>query len=216
LGEITLIRHGQANSSASDEDGYDRLSDLGRQQSVWLGEWLRAHERPFDRVLAGALRRHRETAAAMGDLGAPVETDPRLNEIDYFNLAHALRASQGVPLPGPDAFAEHAPRLIGAWHRAEIMGQETFAAFEDRVTAVLQEAAEPGRRVICITSGGVIGMVMRHLLRLDPGQMAHVLLPIRNSSVHRIQVMPYGTLLSGFNATPHLDPPERARARTHF
>jgi phosphohistidine phosphatase SixA len=64
MGELVLIRHGQANSAANDEDGYDRLSDLGHQQARWLGDWLRAHEAPFDRVLMGSLRRHRETAEA--------------------------------------------------------------------------------------------------------------------------------------------------------
>jgi phosphohistidine phosphatase SixA len=43
---LVLIRHGQANSAANDEDGYDRLSDLGHQQARWLGDWLRAHEAP--------------------------------------------------------------------------------------------------------------------------------------------------------------------------
>jgi hypothetical protein len=28
--------------------------------------------------------------------------------------------------------------------------------------------------------------------------------------------MPHGTILAGFNATPHLDTPDRAHARTHF
>jgi broad specificity phosphatase PhoE len=103
-----------------------------------------------------------------------------------------------------------------AWHRAEILGNETFDAFEARVTGVLAEAAAPGRRVLCITSGGVIGMMIRHLLRLDPTRMAHVLLPILNTSVHRVQVMPHGTILAGFNAVPHLDAPGRAHARTHY
>jgi broad specificity phosphatase PhoE len=32
MGEIILVRHGQANSTATDEAGYDRLSDLGRRR----------------------------------------------------------------------------------------------------------------------------------------------------------------------------------------
>ena len=35
---ITFIRHGQANSSATTEEGYDNLSDLGKTQARWLGE----------------------------------------------------------------------------------------------------------------------------------------------------------------------------------
>lgn len=214
MGEITLIRHGQANTTATNEDDYDRLSDLGHQQAAWLGAHLREHDAPFDIVLMGSLRRHRETATGMGDMGVAPVVDDRLNEMDYFNLARALQDHQGIPLPGPGEFAAHAPQVMEAWHRAEIMGNEAFAAFETRVTAVLQEAAQPGVRVLCVTSGGVIGMILRSMLGLDARRFAHVLTPIFNSSVHRIQVTPAGTILSGYNATPHLDIPDRTYART--
>lgn len=213
MGEIILVRHGQANSAARDEESYDRLSELGHQQAAWLGDWFRDHGITFDRVLAGSLSRHGATARSMGH---EPETDPRLNEMDYFNLGQALSETHGVPLPGPEDFAAHVPQVMEAWHRAEIQGNESFADFEARVSGVLDQASEPGRRVLCVTSGGVIGMIVRLLLRLDPTRMAHLLLPIWNTSVHRVQVLPHGTILSGFNAIPHLDPPERAHARTNF
>ena len=214
MGEIILVRHGQANSAAKDEESYDRLSDLGHQQARWLGDYLTAREAPFDKVITGSLRRHRETAAGIG-YDDPL-IDPRLNEMDYFNLGQALEDVHGVPFPGPDEFAAHVPQVMEAWHRAEIMGVETFASFEDRVTGVLQEAAKPGVRVLCVTSGGVIGMIIRHLLDLDPTRMAHVLLPIMNSSLHRVHVIPQGPILAGYNAVPHLDHPDRAYALTHY
>jgi len=46
MGEIILVRHGQANSAADNEDDYDKLSDLGHQQAKWLGEWMRTHGLP--------------------------------------------------------------------------------------------------------------------------------------------------------------------------
>ncbi|MFN3662084.1 histidine phosphatase family protein [Yoonia sp.] len=214
MGEIILVRHGQANSAAKDEDSYDKLSDLGHQQARWLGDYLRDREGPFDKVISGSLRRHRETAAGIG-YADPV-IDPRLNEMDYFTLGRALQDVHGVPIPGPDEFAAHVPQVMQAWHRAEIMGVETFASFETRVTGVLAEAARPGVRVLCVTSGGVIGMIIRHLLNLDPMRMAHILLPIMNSSVHRVQVIPQGPILASFNAVPHLDMPDRVHAVTHY
>ena len=214
MGEIILVRHGQANSGATDEESYDRLSALGHQQARWLGEYLQDREGPFDKVIAGSLRRHKETAAGIGYVEPQI--DPRLNEMDYFNLGQALEDVHGVPFPGPDEFAAHVPQVMEAWHRAEIMGVESFASFEDRVTGVLQEAAKPGARVLCVTSGGVIGMIMRHLLNLDPTRMAHVLLPILNSSIHRVHVIPQGPILAGFNAIPHLDRPARPHAVTHY
>ena len=214
MGEIILVRHGQANSGATDEESYDRLSALGHQQARWLGEYLQDREGPFDKVIAGSLRRHKETAAGIGYVEPQI--DPRLNEMDYFNLGQALEDVHGVPFPGPDEFAAHVPQVMEAWHRAEIMGVESFASFEDRVTGVLQEAAKPGARVLCVTSGGVIGMIMRHLLNLDPTRMAHVLLPILNSSIHRVHVIPQWPILAVLNAIPHLDRPDRTHAVTHY
>jgi len=216
VGEITLIRHGQANSAATDDESYDRLSDLGRQQAAWLGDHLRTHEPAFDRVLMGSLKRHKQTAAAMGQMGATPEEDARLDEMDYFNLGAALEESHCVPMPGPENFAAHSRQVMAAWHAAEIQGVETFASFETRVAGVLQEAAEPGRRVLCVTSGGVIGMMVRHLLDLDTDRFCHVMLPILNSSIHRVHVTPHGTILGSFNAHPHLDAPDRTHARTTY
>ena len=214
MGEIILVRHGQANSGATDEESYDRLSDLGHLQAKWLGDYLREREGAFDKVISGSLRRHRETAAGIGY--ADPQIDPRLNEMDYFNLGQALEDVHGVPFPGPEDFAAHVPQVMEAWHKAEIKGVETFASFEARVTSVLQEAAKPGSRVLCITSGGVIGMIIRHLLNLDPTRFAHVLLPIMNSSLHRVHVIPQGPNLASFNTIPHLDYDDRLYAKTHY
>ncbi len=213
MGEIVLVRHGQANSHATSEADYDRLSELGFEQAGWLGDWMRENEAPFDARLMGTLRRHRETARAMG---IEATADPRLNEMDYFNLGQALESAHGVPMPGQDGFAAHVPQVMRAWHAAEIEGNESFAAFESRVTEILTGAAERGRRILCVTSGGVVGMALRHVLGLDPDRLAHVLMPILNTSIHRFHVRPEGMILSQFNAAPHLDAPGRAGARTHY
>jgi broad specificity phosphatase PhoE len=191
MGELVLIRHGQANSAANDEAGYDRLSELGHQQARWLGDWLRAHEAPFDRVLMGSLRRHRETAEGMGDMGAEREIDARLDELDYFNLSAAHAAHTGAPQPHtPDEFVNHIRDVMGAWSRAEIQGNESYASFEARVAEMLTVAARPGRRVLCVTSGGVIGMMVRHILDLDPGRAWRICwCPIRNASIHRVAAL---------------------------
>lgn len=213
MGEITLVRHGQANSFAKTEEDYDRLSELGHRQAKWLGTWMRDHDLTFDHVVSGTLRRHRETVAGMG---YAADEDARLNELDYYRLTDALKARYGTPAPGPEDFADHMPQVFAAWHAAEIEGAESYHSFESRVKEMLDEAAVPGRRILCVTSGGVIGMVLRHLLDLDLLRMSQVMLPIYNTSVHRIHVAPARTILSGFNATPHLDAPERADARTFY
>lgn len=213
MGDIILVRHGQANSHATNEQDYDRLSEVGKKQAAWLGEWMRAHDYAFDHVVAGTLQRHRQT---VGGMGFDADEDARLNELDYFQLSDDLHRVKGEPLPTGDTFADHMPKVFAAWKMAEINGAEPYQAFEDRVAGLLMDAAQPGRRVLCVTSGGVIGMILRHILDLDIMKMSRVMLPIWNTSIHRLHVRDDETILAGFNAIPHLDTPERASARTYY
>lgn len=213
MGELILVRHGQANSGARTEEDYDRLSALGHRQAGWLGDWFAQHEAPADLVLRGTMRRHRETVDGLGTAGA--QADARLNELDYFALARDMEITHGIPIPATQQdFADHIPQTLKAWHAREIAGTEPFAEFEARIATVLAEAAVPGRRVMCVTSGGVIAMSLRIALGLDMDRLAQVLLPIFNSSVHRFRVVPGGTFLTSFNAVPHLEGPDRVGART--
>lgn len=215
MGELYLVRHGQANSGATNEADYDRLSTLGHRQAGLLGAWMRDHEDPFDLVVSGTMRRHLETANGMGY--APEHTDARLNEMEYFALVRDMEINHGIAPPQSEAdFALHIPQTLAAWHQATIGGAEPFATFETRILSALSEAAKPGKRVLCVTSGGVISMVMRGALGLSTDQMAHILLPIYNSSLHKFRIHPEGTFLTAFNAIPHLDPPHLVDHRTHI
>lgn len=216
MGQIILIRHGQANSGAQTEEDYDRLSENGARQAAILGDYLRATQPEFDVVLRGSLNRHQATATHMGALGAAPDVDPRLNEMDYLTLGKALEDNHGVPQPGPDAFMDHFVQVMNAWKNAQIAGQESYESFETRICGVLDEATQPGRRVLCVTSGGVIAMMIRHLLRLDIPAMARIALPIFNSSIHQIDVTARGAVLSGYNAIPHLADPDLADLRTYY
>lgn len=213
MGEIILVRHGQANSAAKTEEDYDRLSELGHMQARLLGDWLRAHGYEFDHVWSGTLTRHRQTVAAMG---WDADEDSRLNEIEYYTLTQEMQDVLGEPAPTDDTIADHMPKMYAAWQRAEIEGQEPYHAFESRVKEMLDEASVPGRRLMAITSGGVIGMVLRHILGLDLLKMSDVMLPIWNTSIHRLHVRHGKTVMAGYNAIPHLDHPDRADARTYY
>ena len=98
MSHITLIRHGQANSAATDEASYDRLSPLGHQQAAWLGDHLRESQTHHTRLYTGTLRRHIETADGMATGLKPIR-DARLNELEYFTLATLMQQQLGVPLP---------------------------------------------------------------------------------------------------------------------
>ena len=77
---LFLVRHGQASFAA---ENYDRLSELGRQQSAWLGEYFAERGIVFARAVCGTLERQRETARAilqtMGS-GLTAEEHPGWNE----------------------------------------------------------------------------------------------------------------------------------------
>lgn len=216
MSHITLIRHGQANSGAKDEASYDQLSSLGHQQAQWLGAYLKETGQPHHRLYTGTLRRHAETADGMDTGLAPIR-DARLNELEYFTLANAMAAEQGIPIPTEQSeFTQHLPRVFAAWQADEIAGApESFSNFEDRVSSVIQDIAAGDGPALVVTSGGLISMVMRQHLDLDISKMANLALAIMNASMHRLY--PVGGTWSPvmFNAVPHLEHPTRHHAQTH-
>lgn len=217
MSHITLIRHGQANFGAQDEASYDRLSDLGHQQARWLGGHLRDTHQHHHRLYTGTLQRHIETADAM-DTGLEPARDARLNELEYFTLAAALEAEQGIPIPTQQIeFTQHLPRVFAAWQAGEIAGApETFAAFETRVSSAIADIAAGDSPALVVTSGGLISMVMRQHLNLDVDGMAHLALAIMNTSMHRL--FPIGGSRWSpvmFNNIAHLEAPDRHHAQTH-
>jgi len=214
MAELILVRHGQANSHATDEASYDKLSDLGHTQARWLGEHMRATNPHFDHVITGTLRRQKETAASMGYDDTRI--DGRLDELQYFAMAAALEAEHGIGMPtDPTEFAAHLPQMIGYWASGRVKGvPEPFAEFYGRTNGLINELCKDYGRVLIVTSGGVIGSILRQVLQLSDEGMAKIMLQVMNSSVHRLSYV-HGTLMLGsFNATPHLDIPGREHART--
>lgn len=216
MSHITLIRHGQANSGAQDEESYDKLSPLGFQQSRWLGRHLAASGQHHARLYTGTLTRHIETAEAMATGIAP-KRDSRLNEIPYFTLANALFDEQGIPVPTEQAaFTKHLPIVFAAWEQGEIRGApESFSDFETRIRAALDDISDGDGPALVVTSGGLISFLMRRYLGLDIAATANLALAIMNTSVHRLY--PVGGTWSPvmFNAVPHLESPDRHHAQTH-
>lgn len=219
MSQITLIRHGQANSTAQDELGYDALSPLGHQQSAWLGGYWRDVGEHFDRVYTGALVRHRETAGAMEAEGyADPVVDPRLNEVAYFDLSSRMHEQFGLAVPTDrDAFIDHMPLVFTAWQDGKIEGaSESFHDFQNRVDDVLHEIAAGTGRALVVTSGGLIAMAIRVAMGLELGAFARLALTIMNTSVHQLHPVGSGLTLTQFNALPHLAPADRQHARTYI
>ena len=134
MSHITLVRHGQANSAARTEDEYDRLSPLGFQQAEWLGQHLDDNGQYHHRVYCGTLRRHVETATAMGVADDMVQDD-RLNELQYFDLARLAQEQIGLAIPiDREGFVQHMPQVFAAWSEGRLENvPESFDHFESHV-----------------------------------------------------------------------------------
>ena len=217
MSHITLIRHGQANSSATNEASYDMLSPLGHQQAAWLGDHLRHSETHHTRLYTGTLRRHIETADGMSTGLEPIR-DARLNELEYFTLATLLEQQHGVPFPDDQhGFSAPLPLVFETWKSDKLDNPpESYASFESRIQSVLEEISAGQGPALVVTSGGLISMAMAQAMGLGVPAMARMALAIMNTSMHRL--FPIGGHWSPvlFNAVPHLDTPERRTAQTHI
>ena len=214
--ELTLIRHGQAQTGAKDEASYDSLSDLGHLQARWLGDTLKEGA-PFDRIISGAMVRQAQTADGFDLEGVPRATDDRLNELDYFGLAESLRASHGVDIPRDiQSFAQHVPQVLDVWRGGQMAdGLETYDEFCSRIMGALHNAAGQRGRTLIVTSTGVIATLAAIALGLDMVKKTKLFLKVMNTSVHKFELVGEELHLSQFGATPHLERPDRLYAKTY-
>lgn len=211
--ELWLVRHGQADFGSDD---YDRLTDLGRQQAVWLGAHLRDMGQAFDRIAAGRLRRQQETAEAIaGIMGGEVETVPGLEEYDSDRLLQAHGYTHGQR----GGRREHFQRLRAAlmdWAAGHIEGAESWAEFDARIRAAIAGLAKGSDgRVLAASSGGAIAMAVCQVLGIGPDRMIEFNLQARNTGVTRLVFSRRTVYLNMFNAIPHLERPDRAHAETY-
>jgi len=213
--EITLIRHGQAQSGAKDEKSYDQLSDLGYQQAAWLGDYVR-QSRGYDRIISGTMNRQIQTAQSLALENTPHDRDERLNELDYFGLAKSLQDSHGVDIPQDfQSFSQHLAQLLDAWHKGQMHPDlETYVAFRSRIIEALNDATKENNRVLLVTSTGVISTIIAVALDLNMAKKSKMFLNVAHTSVHKFEIRKDEVFLTQFGATPHLDSNERAHAKT--
>ncbi len=217
--EITFIRHGQANSSAKTEDGYDNLSPLGRTQAELLGQHLKFVSHTADHVFTGTLRRQKDTQRLL-DLSAdtPVTRDARVNEIEYYTLSQQMNEQFGTPFPNEGiTFTDHFYETFARWQNGEIKdAPEPYETYESRVKEQLEEWRHVGPHVTVVTSGGIIAMALGHVLNLDQRNMINCLLAGVNTGVTKINYMHGEWFMTQMNATPHLEHPQRLDMRTFY
>ncbi|MEW9920401.1 histidine phosphatase family protein [Marimonas sp. MJW-29] len=210
MAELLVIRHGQASFGT---DNYDVLSDLGHRQSEAVGKLLRETGWVPDRLVTGTLKRQKDTLASMGFGPAP-EEHPGFNEYDFHDLLHA-RFNGNVPELVKGDRKTHFRALretVFEWQDAAFDGAlETFQEFEARVEAARAFACcTDARRVLVISSGGVIGQLTATALGADRRHMMELNLQVKNTSMTRFMFKGDRWSLHEFNATPHFASAEGA------
>jgi broad specificity phosphatase PhoE len=219
MAEFYLVRHGQASFGTDD---YDRLSTLGEQQSLWLGQYFAERDIQFDRVIIGTQVRHRQTAEGIcrGMGRSPIFTEhPALNEYDFFGLYNALGEEQAElkRLASGDKrdFYKGLKQVLQLWADNKLAGTlpESWEAFNQRVNDVRQVIQQCGaQRVLVVSSGGPIGMMGRQVLEAPANTAIELNLQVKNSSFSHFYFNARSVKLASFNNIPHLDQPGRLYA----
>ncbi len=201
MGQVLVVRHGQASFGAAD---YDVLSARGEEQARRLGESL-AHLHP-DLVVHGSLRRQRDTARIMAEGAGWSESpseDGRWNELDQFAQFATIE-----PMPDESdaaAFQRWYESAMGRWSSGDHDGDytESYAAFHERSAAALDAVASAGT-VVAVSSGGPISALVTRLLDGGPATYARLLPTTVNTGVTRIVSGRRGLSLVSYNEHAHL------------
>jgi broad specificity phosphatase PhoE len=223
MGAIYLIRHGQASFGFGD---YDRLSELGVEQSRVLGMALKARVPQIDAVLCGLMRRQRATAEhCLAAMGLPQEwrESTAWNEYDHIEVIRrfepryadheTLVAEMRGSLGGVEArrrFREMFARAVARWvsGRFDHEYAESWTAFRARVRAGLHEAIDilgPSKTALVFTSGGAITAICGELLNVPDARLFELNWTIANASTTKIIYGARGAYLSTLNEHPHFE-----------
>lgn len=216
MGNLYLVRHGQASFGAAD---YDNLSDLGVQQSVRLGEYFAQKGIPFDAVLTGSLRRHTQTWNGIAQ-GAGLDHTPLvwpgLNEYDSEAVIQAIHPQPLQKPDTPEVYRHHFRLLrdgLRQWMNGVVSpkGMPSYTEFVQGISSALDHVRHNcSGNVLMVSSGGPISTAVGHLLGTSPETTIELNLRIRNSSVTEFDFNPKRHALVTYNTLPHLDDPKYA------
>ena len=215
MGTLYLVRHGQASFGADD---YDQLSELGQRQSLRLGEYFAERGIHFDGLIAGTLRRHKQTLEGilqgMNRAGEHLSWEG-LNEYDSEALIATVHSQKLQKPDSPELYRHHFRLLRDAmakWMAGSTspQGMPTYPDFVKGVSSALDHvrASHYGQNVLVVTSGGPIATAVGHVLSTPPETTIELNLRIRNTAITEFAFTPKRHMLLTFNGIPHLDRPE--------
>jgi broad specificity phosphatase PhoE len=205
---IFLVRHGQASFGSAD---YDQLSERGADQARLAGRALAARGVAPARIVAGSLRRHRQTAEqALAAAGWPpdVVIDPGWNEFDHLKLVQAVALE---PSTDPRAFQRQLDLALARWTaggRDDEYG-ESFDCFRTRVEqalAAVDASLRSGETAVVFTSGGPIAWIAARLTGGGAASWPTFNRVSVNAAVSKVVSGRSGLSLVSFNEHAHLEP----------
>ncbi len=217
MATIYLIRHGQASFGMAN---YDQLSETGKKQAAFLsGHFEKAGKTEAPYLFTGSMERHRQTVAH----GFPAADFSELRGLNEFNHEEVLRvyrpdlfgsppAEQSFGLEEIKKFMRTAfPLALQQWIKSGEAGAytESFSFFKGRCMEafrhMLSEARQEGqKKVIAVTSGGFIALVMTQVLRMPDEMFPEINLNIANASVTAFLFNEEKVSLAYFNNYSHL------------
>jgi broad specificity phosphatase PhoE len=212
MGTLYLVRHGQASFGAED---YDQLSDLGHKQSVRLGEYFARKGIHFDALIAGTLRRHKQTLEGilqgMNRAGEHLSWEG-LNEYDSEAVIATIHPHKLEKPTSPEMYRHHFRLLrdgLAQWMSGVVSprGMPSYDEFVHGVSSALDHvrANHYGQNVLMVTSGGPISTAVGYVLGAGAEATIDLNMRIRNSSITEFAFTPKRHMLVGYNAIPHLD-----------
>ncbi len=180
--EIILIRHGETEwNSQNRMQGHSNsdLSSVGQAQIQALGQWMK--NVPFDLIYSSDSLRAKQTAEAITQFsGHELQFDQRLREKNL-GVFEGL-TSEEARERHPEVF-----RLFKTAGSKYVIDEgESTQQLQDRALEIVNEIRikHPEERVLLVTHGGFIRVVMKHSLGLSLETPTRFL--IRNTGVFRL------------------------------
>ena len=166
--DIYFLRHGETlwnrEKRLQGSTPHTDLTDFGIRLAEWTRDGLKARGISFDRAYTSPLRRARHTAEIVArGLGLEPADDPRLREMDFGKYEGSLIRDGG--------FADGNIRncFRDPERYSPPTGAESFDEVEARLAAFLDDEMRPLEgtcaRVLAVSHGGFMRMLVRHLLR---------------------------------------------------
>ena len=219
MGNLYLVRHGQASFGADD---YDNLSELGHRQAQQLGVYFKQKNLQFDAVITGTLRRHTQTWDGIAK-GAGFEHQELqmsgLNEYDSHAVISTVHPDKLEKPDTPELYRHHFRLLkdgLTQWMNGVVspVGMPSYVDFQQGVVDALDHVrknhfAEKNEsksgNVLIVSSGGPISTAVGHILGTTPETTIELNLRIRNASITEFAFTPKRHMLVTYNTLPHLE-----------